>query len=76
VLVNVPEAVVEELRLHVAAPAVCYTASSALHSALDNHEVNSKRFRDCGGIALFEDIVVEHDDPKVSSCPNYSIGVQ
>eukprot|EP01051_Picozoa_sp_SAG22_P039489 SAG22_NODE_20818_length_262_cov_0.944785_1_plen_67_part_01 len=28
---------VDELRLHVASSSVCYTASSALHSALDGH---------------------------------------
>jgi hypothetical protein len=86
------EAVVDELRLHVAsssvcytasaalsdkcphwpigprvhAPQVCYTASAALHSALDGHAANSARFVECGGLALFEDIVSEHDDPKIN----------
>jgi hypothetical protein len=69
------EAVLDELRIHVAAPAVCYTASSAMHSALDNHEANSQRFRDCGGIALFEDIVVEHNDPKINQTVEAMLGV-
>eukprot|EP01050_Picozoa_sp_SAG11_P002300 SAG11_NODE_114_length_16040_cov_10.050875_12_plen_224_part_00 len=57
----------DELRLHVASSSVCYTASSALHSALDGHEANSARFVECGGLALFEDIVTEHDDEKINS---------
>lgn len=61
------EAVVDELRLHVASSSVCYTASAALHSALDGHPSNSAKFVECGGLALFEDIVVEHDDAKINA---------